>query len=78
MSTAEFPRARPGLVAYGFSVLLLALPGCIDSEVGTVSSTPKAATEVGQVAPSTKKGGPAPRVPRGPEQAKALQEATAK
>jgi hypothetical protein len=66
-----------GLFVAGLVLLAATAPGCSDEGAGTISSTPKSVPEVGQVA-APKKGGAVPRVPRGPDQVKALQEATAK
>ncbi len=49
--------------------------GCSGGESGTVSATPPSTVAV-EAVPSKK--GVAPRVPRGPDQAKALQESRAK
>ena len=77
MSRVERTVGRWGLAVGGLVLLVALAPGCSDEGAGTVSSTPKSAPEVAQVAPATK-GGAAPRVPRGPGQVKALQEATTK
>ncbi len=76
MTRAEVTQIRPGLVAFRLA-LLLAAAGCSDGDYGTVSSTPKSSPEVVQAAPP-RNGAPAPRVPRGPGPAKALQDATAR
>jgi hypothetical protein len=70
-------RARPGHAARWLWLLAAAAAGCSDGDYGSVPAAPKSSPEVVQAKPSGK-GGPAPRVPRGPAQAKALQEATAR
>ena len=77
MSRAERNDGRWGLVVSGLVLFAATAPGCSEEGAGTVASTPKSAPEVVQAAPPTK-GGAAPRVPRGPGQAEALQEATVK
>jgi hypothetical protein len=77
MRTAEFPRARPVLATCGLWLLAAALAGCSEDGRGTVASTPKGSPEVVQE-DTSKKAAAAPRVPRGPNQAKALQEAKGK
>ncbi len=77
MTNPEVPRARPGLVSRSLVLLALASAGCSGGDYGSVSAAPKAAPDVVQVGPPTKDRA-APRVPRGPNQAKALQESKAK
>lgn len=77
MTEAKISRVRPGLATCGLFLLAAASAGCTSGEYGSVPATPKASPDVAQVSPSNK-GNPAPRVPRGPDQAKALQEAKAR
>jgi hypothetical protein len=78
MTRGEVPRARSGLVPLGLSVLALTTAaGCSSDEYGSVSATPKSSPDVASETPS-QKAGAVPRVPRGPDQAKALQESKAK
>ena len=76
MAKAEFSRARTGFVACGLLLLAGLAAGCSGGGYGSVPASPKGG-EVAE-AVTVKKGAPAPRVPRGPGQAKALQEAAKK
>jgi hypothetical protein len=77
MRKAELSRLRPGLVACGLFLLAVASAGCTDNDAGSVPPTPKAAPEL-PPADASKKDSPAPRMPRGPGQVKALQESKTK
>ena len=77
MTRAEFSRARPGRLTRGLLLMAAAAAGCSGGDYGSVSPSPKASPDVVEVV-SRKKGDPIPRVPRGPDQAKALQEAAKK
>jgi hypothetical protein len=72
MAKAKISRVRPGLATWGLLLLASLAAGC-SGEYGSVAGPPKAG-EVAE-AVTVKKGAPAPRVPRGPGQAKALQDA---
>ena len=77
ITTAQSSRVRPEIVAGGLLLAAAMAAGCTGEEYGSVSSAPTNTPEVVEaVAP--KKGAPAPRVPRGPGQAKALQDAAKK
>ena len=86
MKQVGFTRCRTDSVRRGLLLLATAVAGCSGQEYGAVPSTPKSPTEVAETAPAkvaetapAKSGvSQAPRVPRGPGQAKALQEAKAK
>lgn len=77
MRRSEVTRTRAGLFARGLVLLATTLAGCTGEDYGTVSATPKSSPEVVQANPP-KGGAAAPRVPRGPGQAKSLQDATSK
>ncbi len=77
MKKNELSRARPGLVRMGLLLLAATAGGCSGGDYGSVSSSAKTSPDVVEAVSPTK-GAPAPRVPRGPGQAKALQEAKTK
>ena len=77
MTNAEFSRVRLGLVALGLLFFAVATAGCSGQDFGSVSPSPKTSPEVVD-AVSSKKVAPAPKVPRGPDQAKVLQESAKK
>ena len=70
-------RVRPPLCIRGLLLLAVATAGCTGGDYGTVSASPKSEPEVVEVI-KTQKGAPVPRIPRGPNQAKALQDAKQK
>jgi hypothetical protein len=85
MKKAEFSCARRGLVPRALLLVAVAAmaAGCSGGDYGSVPASPKATPVVAEAAstkgvPARKKAVPAPRVPRGPDQVKALQETTNK
>jgi hypothetical protein len=77
MTRAEVLHALPGLVTLGILSVAAASAGCSSQDYGTVAASPNGAAAPAEGVPSAK-GGPVPRVPRGPGQAQALQEAAKK
>ena len=76
MIRTEVLHARLRHVTHTTLIFAAVSAGCSSEDHGSVPASPKSTPDVVQTSiPS--KGGPAPRVPRGPEQAKALQEAAA-
>ncbi len=73
MTEAMLARAQRKFLACGLLGAAIIAAGCSNEGYGTVPSAPESAREV--VGATSKKGTPAPRVPRGPDAAKALQEA---
>jgi hypothetical protein len=77
MSKGGFSRIRMRFVSRGALLLALAATGCSGGDYGSVPASSNNAPAVAEAGPA-KKIAPAPRVPRGPDQAKALQEAAKK
>jgi hypothetical protein len=72
MIEPEDPRAQRGVASRAFLLLFAMATGCAP-ETGTVSATPKGDDGVAASNPKA-----SPRVPRGPEAAKSLQESVPK
>jgi hypothetical protein len=77
MSRCGFSSIRKRFAGRGVLLLALAATGCSGGEYGSVPPSSNVSPAVVDAGP-TKKGTPAPLVPRGPNQAKALQEAAKK
>jgi hypothetical protein len=77
MVRAGFHQVRPAPCISGLLLLAVATVGCNGGDYGTVTAAPKSAPEVVEVV-TAQKGAPVPKVPRGPGQAKALQDAKQK
>jgi hypothetical protein len=73
MTEGMLARTQRGVLACGLLLSATVTAGCSGEGYGTVPSSPESARQV--VGATSKKGTPAPRVPRGPDAAKALQEA---
>ena len=73
MTRREFSAARLRCLGRGALFLACAAAGCSGGDYGSVTSSTESPTKIAEVAPS-KKTAPVPKVPRGPGQAKALQE----
>jgi hypothetical protein len=71
MIEPEDRRPRGGVTSRAFLILFAMATGCQPEGEGTVSATPKG--DAGGVA-AAPKGKASPRVPRGPDAAKGLQE----
>ena len=74
MTEAMFARAQRGLLACGLLLSATVAAGCSNEGYGTVPAAPESAAQVVGATPSGKRT-PAPRVPRGPGAAKALEDA---
>jgi hypothetical protein len=77
MAKGGFSRIRMRFVSRGVLLLTWAATGCSGGDYGSVPASSSNSPAVAEAAPS-KKIAPAPRVPRGPDQAKVLQEAAKK